>query len=218
MKRRIYINAISSLVQVVIVTIVYFVLYKYLIDKIGIEQLEIWSLILASTSILNISNLGFSSSVIKYVRKYKAHDEHQRITDIIQTSLITVGIVSGVTLLILLPFASLILKLIVPTNYLNLSQAILPYSLFCLWLNIQSGIFAATLDGFQRIEIKNIILTAGSLIYLVLTIMLVPKYGLFGVVYAQIFQVLLSFISNLILVKRIFPEYPVIKYRWHKNF
>jgi O-antigen/teichoic acid export membrane protein len=216
LKSKIFINAISSLAQVVIVTIVYFVLYKYLIDKIGIEQLGIWSLILASTSILNISNLGFSSSVIKYVAKYKALGDYEKVIKIIQTSLITVAIVAGIILIIILPFASFILRLIVPTNYLNLSLAILPYSLLSLWLNIQSGIFASALDGFQRIEIKNVILTSGSILYLALTFMLVPKYGLFGVVYAQIFQVLLSLIFNLILVKRIFPEYPLIKYHWNK--
>lgn len=108
------------------------------------------------------------------------------------------------------------MRLIVPTNYLNLSQAILPYSLLCLWLNIQGGIFAAALDGFQRIEIKNIILTSGSLLYLLLTFMLVPKYGLFGVVYAQIFQAFLSFLFNLSFVKIIFPAYPLMKYRWNK--
>jgi O-antigen/teichoic acid export membrane protein len=216
LKNKILINAISSLIQVVIVTLVYFGLYKYLLIKIGIEKLGIWSLILASTSILNVSNLGFASSVIKYVAKYKALHESQKIINIIQTSLITVSIFSGILIILLLPFASLILKLIVPSNYLILSQSVFPYSLLCLWINIQSGIFAATLDGFQRIDIKNIILTSSSIIYLFLSILLVPIYGLFGVVYAQVLQVSLSFMFNLILVKRIFPEYPIIKYHWNK--
>lgn len=217
MKNKIFFNAISSLLQVIIVTIVYFILYKYLIKKIGIEQLGIWSLILASTSVLNISNMGFSSSVIKYVAKYNTLKETNTITEVIQTSLVTVTIISGLVLLFLLPFANYILKFIIPIDYLNLSLAILPFSLLSLWLSIISGIFAATLDGFQRFEIKNAILTFCSILYLGLAIILVPVYGLFGVVYAQILQVLINFILNLIAVKKIFPEYPLIKYRWNKT-
>lgn len=214
MKNKIFINAITSLVQVLIGTIVYFVLYKYLINTIGIDQLGIWSLILSSTSILNISNMGFSSSVIKYVAKYKALENPEKITKIIQTSLISVTVISGLVLLILIPFANLILKFIVPINYLNISKAILPYSLFSLWINIQSGIFAATLDGFQRIEIKNIILISGALLYLILSFILVPVYGLFGVVYAQLLQVTIILITNLVLVKVVFPEFPIKKFHW----
>lgn len=217
MKHKIFINAISSILQIIVVTIIYFILYKYLIEKIGIDYLGIWSLILASTSILNISNLGFSSSVIKYVAKYKALNESQKIFDIIQTSLITVALVSGIALIILFPFANFILKFIIPSKYIIIGQNIIPYSFLNLWFNIVSGIFLATLDGFQRIEIKNFVLIISSILYVVLSFILVPKYGLFGVVYAQITQVILTFILSIIVVKIIFPEYQLLKFLWKKK-
>ncbi len=217
MKRKIFINAVSSLIQVIIVTLVYIVLYKYLFDKIGVEQLGIWSLVLASSSILNISNLGFSSGVIKYVAKYAALNDNQKIVDIIQTSLITVGITSGITILLVLPFAGLVLKLIVPADYLTLSLSILPYSLISLWITIISQIFTSTLDGFQRFDLKNIIVITGVVLYLGFTVILVPEYKLFGVVYAQIFQSLSILLFSLILVKKTFAEYSPFLLRWRKE-
>lgn len=61
-KRQVLINAIMSVVQIVLVSGVQFFLYRFLLKTIGVEQFGIWSLVLATTSVVNIANLGLLGS------------------------------------------------------------------------------------------------------------------------------------------------------------
>ncbi len=64
-KRQILINALMSIVQIIIISVVLFILYKFLLKTIGVEQLGIWSLVLATTSVSQIANFGLSGSVFR---------------------------------------------------------------------------------------------------------------------------------------------------------
>jgi len=66
-RRQILINAIMSVVQIVVIGIVLFILYRFLLNTIGVEQLGIWSLVLATTSVTQIASFGLSGSVVKFV-------------------------------------------------------------------------------------------------------------------------------------------------------
>jgi|GEM_PF-4686229 len=58
-KKRIFVNGISSLIQVIITALTYFFLYKYLYKYLGADQLGLWSLILATTSIVSLGGGGY---------------------------------------------------------------------------------------------------------------------------------------------------------------
>ncbi|HSW36364.1 MAG TPA: hypothetical protein VLH18_07155, partial [Candidatus Limnocylindrales bacterium] len=64
-KRQVLINAIMSVVQVVAIGVILFILYRFLLDTIGIDKLGVWSIVLATTSVATIANLGLSASVVK---------------------------------------------------------------------------------------------------------------------------------------------------------
>ena len=70
--RRLISNAAVSVVQTVISGVVLFLLYRYLLDHLGTEQLGLWSVILASTSVARLSDLGLTGSVVKFVARYRA--------------------------------------------------------------------------------------------------------------------------------------------------
>ena len=78
-KRKIIVNAIMAIVQVVAVGIILFVLYKFLLKTIGIEDLGIWSVVLATTSVAGIGNFGLSGSVVKFVAKYVARGKGEAV-------------------------------------------------------------------------------------------------------------------------------------------
>ena len=66
-----------SLVQVVLVGISLFILYRFLLRSIGIERMGVWSVVLATTSVANVANLGISASVVRFVAKY-LHEEKKK--------------------------------------------------------------------------------------------------------------------------------------------
>ena len=216
-KRQILINAIMSMIQVAVTGGILFVLYRFLLKTIGIEQLGIWSLVLATTAVTQIANLGFSGSVVKFVAKYVAREENEKISAVIQTAFLSVGIFVALILMIGYPIAKWILSLIIPPESLPSALAILPYAFLALWIMIIASIFQAGLDGYQRMDIRSILLMGGTLLHLLLCFMLAPKYGLMGIAYARIIQNITILFSSWFLLKRYLPSIPIFPYKWDRN-
>ena len=216
-KRQVLINAVMSIIQIVIIGIVIFILYKFLLVTIGIKKMGIWSLILATTSVAQIANFGFSGSVVKFVAKYTALKENQNASNVIQTAAISLGVFVGFLLLFAYPAFTKILGFIVASDSLSLALDILPFALFSFWLMIIVSVFQAGLDGFQRIDLRSIILTCSSILNLIFCVMLAPSYGLMGVAYARVAQMLLTLIAMWIVLK-FYIKLPIVPCKWNKQF
>lgn len=212
-KRQILINAIMSVVQIVVISVVLFILYRFLLNTIGVEQLGIWSLVLATTSVSQIANFGLSGSVVKFVAKYIARGEDERVSAVIQTATLSIGVFVAVVLLVGYPVALWVLGLIVPSKSYVLSLSILPFALFAIWLMMITSIFQSGLDGYQRIDLRSFLLMGGAVLNLLLCFILVPTYGLLGVAYARIIQYFTILFSSWILLKRCLPSLPILPYK-----
>src|SRR5271165_2491820 len=120
-------SVIASIIQVIVSGLVFFVLFKYLFVKIGIEQIGVWSLVLATTSVSRVGELGLSAGVVRFVAQARANDNERRAEDVVQTVAITLCIFMGGVLLALYPLCVFFLgKLISPNNF-ALAVGILPY-------------------------------------------------------------------------------------------
>jgi len=216
-KQQVFINAIMSMIQVVVIGGILFVLYRFLLKTIGIEQLGIWSLVLGTTAVTQIANLGLSGSVVKFVAKYVAKGENENVSSVIQIAFLSVGIFMALILTIGYPIAKWILSLVILPESLPSALAILPYAFLALWTMIVTSIFQAGLDGYQRIEIRSILLMGGALLHLLLCFMLAPRYGLMGIAYARVIQNFTILISSWILIKRYVPLLSIFPSKWNKN-
>lgn len=217
MKSKIHINAVFSLLQVIITSLIILISYKYLITKLGVEKLGVWSLIVASVSILNVGSLGLSSTLVKYVAKYLIINNRGKISSIIQTALITVVIVSIVLLAIVYALANILLKTIVPPDQILLATRLLPFSLLNVGLLLPAGIILSALDGAQKIYFRNLLLITSSILFLILVFFLVPLFDLLGVVYAQLWQSVFILFFGWFTLRRVFPFLPLLPYRWEQN-
>jgi len=216
-KRRVFINAIMSLIQIILVAGILFFLYRFLLKTIGVDQLGIWSLVLATTSVTQIANFGFSGSVVKFVAKYAARGDERSVSGVIQTAALSLALMMGTFILIGYPVIKWVLSLVVPSNSLTYAISILPYALVSLWLTTITGVFQSGLDGFQRIYIRNFIVMGGSLFFAIICFIFARKYGLIGLAYAQIINNAMILILSWILIKRLLPVLPVIPYQWDKS-
>ncbi len=214
-RRRLIINAIMSLTQIVVIGGVLFTLYGFLLRTIGIQQLGIWSIVLSTASVASIVNLGLSASVVKFVAKYLARGEKETVVRIIQTSVISIGIIFGVVLLIVYPFANVLLSFVVPIAGIKEAVSILPYALLSLWIVVISSVYQSALDGYQRVDLRCLLLMAGSVIHLALCFMLVPGHGLMGLAYAQVVQSCLVLIGSWLTLKKRLPLLPAAPYQWN---
>jgi O-antigen/teichoic acid export membrane protein len=216
--RQVFLNAATTFAQVIGSAAALFFLYRFLIRTIGIEELGIWSLVLATTSVVTLANQGFSASIVKFVAKYAAWNRAEDVSVLIQTVVISMGLALGAFSLVLYPAAKCILQAVIPTSLFGEALAILPYAFVTLWLNVVGGIFLAGLAGYELITRKNYVLFGSAILYWGLCIAFVPRYGLLGLAYAQLAQALLALAVVWILLRRINPYLPVFPYRWNHAF
>jgi len=216
-KQQIFSNMVMSVGQVIVTGGVLFILYHFLLNSIGIKQLGIWALVLSTTSAAGIASFGISGSVVKYVAKYVARGEYESVVALIQTALLSIGVVSGCVLLIAFPLFHSILAIILSSVSLKQALLLLPYSLLSLWINIISGVLQSGLDGYQRIDIRTMITTLSTVLHFLLSIVFVPLYGLLGLAYAQLFQAGVLLVANWVFLKKVIPALPVFPYQWNRK-
>jgi len=204
--------------QIIISGGVLFILYRFLLKTIGVDKLGAWSLVLATTSVTGIAQFGLSGSVVKFVAKYKAHDDIESVSGIIQTASISLSVFIGLMLLIFYPLAKWILTFIMAEKGLSDALLILPFSLVSFWIGSVSGIFQSGIDGCQRIDQRTIVMVLSSIFYLLICMILVPQYGLLGLAYTQIGQSIFLLMGYWILLKRQVKILPIIPMKWDSKF
>lgn len=212
-KSKITFNALSAIIQVVIVGIVYLILYKYILTQIGIKLLGVWSLIIATTSVVSLANFGISSSIVKFVSTYNTRKRTDLIIKLIFTSLIFTILTYAVISIIIYFLGTRLLHLIIEEGYINTAITILPFSLISLILNAISGVFNSAIDGIQKNYIKSYIIVFSSIFLLFTSILLTPKFGILGLVYAQIFQSIFVLMITIISFKKLF--HISVNFRWN---
>ncbi|HVB85812.1 MAG TPA: lipopolysaccharide biosynthesis protein [Candidatus Dormibacteraeota bacterium] len=216
-QRQLFLNALTTSIQVIASAAILFLLYRFLIRAIGMERLGIWSVVLATTSIVALAHQGFSTSIIKFVAKYAARENFGEVSTLIQTVVLSIGPAVALIAAGFYPLARWVLALVVPRAHFAEACAILPFALVCLWCNIMQGILQAGLAGQQWITLCNYLELGGSLSYLLLAFALVPAHGLEGLAVAQALQAAVFVALSWILLRRKLPQLPLIPHRWNRN-
>ena len=207
-------NALTTFAQVIGSAAVLFFLYRFLIRSIGVERLGIWSLVLATTSIVTLANQGFSTGIVKFVAKYAARDDSSRVSSLIETALLSMAVAVGAISLLLYPVGSFALRAILPAARFPEALAILPFALLSLWLNLCASVLQAGLAGHERITHRNSLVLGASAVYLALAIRLVPSRGLLGLAEAQLLTASLSLAAAWIFLRRQIPQLPLLPHHW----
>lgn len=165
---------------------------------------------------MTLANQGFSTSIVKFVAKYVAQGEPDRISALIQTAISSIAPALTVICVVLYPTSLWILELVIPPNRMGDARAIQPYALLSLWVNIVGSILLAGLTGYEVITQRIYVVFGGSAIYLLLVCMWAPKYSLLGVAYAQTVQAVACFLGSWTLLRRKISRFPVIPRHWDR--
>jgi O-antigen/teichoic acid export membrane protein len=214
---RIAVNVASSVIQVIITGLVYFFVYRILVLRLGVDLLGVWSLIVATASISNLSNLGFSSAVIKYVAEYNARGDPERINRIINTSIISIALLFFFLGIIIYLLAYFFIDRLIDEQYVEIAMAVLPISLSGLFFFSSANVISSALEGFQKNYIRNFAFSITSVFYLVLAIFLIPKAGLRGLALAQVLQIIALLTICYHYLKRISPGFGIRRMKWDRE-
>lgn len=216
-KSKLFFNSIAAIGQVLIVGIVYLVLYRYLLVTLGIELLGVWSLIIASTSLALIANFGISTSIIKFVATYYARNDFDRLRKLIFTAAVfIIGTYSIISVVILIA-GTYVLPHFIEAKYLPIALEILPFSLLSLIINALGGVISSCLDGIQKNYIKSYIVSFSSIVLFALSVLLTPKFGLKGLIFAQIFQAIIVLVASIYYLSKSIKSIFTLQWNWSKS-
>lgn len=215
-RRQILLNALTTFAQIACNAAILFFLYRFLVHAIGLAGLGIWSLVLATTSVVALANQGFSTSIVKFVAQYAARESPADVSSLVQTAELSLGVGVGLLLLVLYPAAKWGLALILPHANLSSAYEILPYAVASLWINVTGSVLQAGLAGHEFITECNYVDVGGSALYFILALALVPSRGLLGLGYAQLAQAIACFLSIWSLLRRRVAGLPIIPRKWSR--
>lgn len=212
--KRLTINALSAVIQVIFTALLYFFLYKYLLLHLGIKLLGVWSLILSFSSIANLANLGLTSGLVKFVAEYIAESRHDKIGSLVFTALLSLAALFTLVSITIILGASPLLNLVIEKKFYEIAMSILPWSLASLCLNACSGAFTSALEGYQKNYLRNFLYIVSGILFFTCTILLTPVYHLQGVAMAQFLQSLFVLILSAILMIRVHDSNKIKTWRW----
>jgi O-antigen/teichoic acid export membrane protein len=216
-KKTISVNILFSILQIFITGLSYYFLYKFLLQKIGTDLMGVWAIVLSVSSSANIANFGIGTGVVRYTAKFKVNNELHEINQLLHTSLLFIALVFGTICAVLFIVAPFWLHSVIAGNFYNDAIQLIPYSLACLLVNALSGIFLSCIDGLQKNFIRSILYIVSFSILLGSSYVLVPRYGLMGVAYAQFIQSVFLFIGSAVMLKVVFKPLQLFPLKWNKQ-
>ena len=210
-------NAGSSLAQLIVATISLFVLYRVVLDILGPREFGIWSLVMAATSMVGLANMGLTGSMVKHVAEMRGAGEFERLSGMVETIVISVALLSALLSVAGYPLIKAYFAVTLPADAYRSAVLIMPIALVAFCLSMITGIYQSVLYGCHLIVQRNAILMFESVSFLGLSLVLAPRYGLFGLVYARAAQNLITLLLSIFILKRHLPFLPLIPLRWKKN-
>jgi O-antigen/teichoic acid export membrane protein len=181
-------NAVLVVLQAIVNGVALFILYWYLLELLGADQVGLWSVVLATASASRLSEFGFAGGATKFIAQAIAHGDSGRATVMIKTAFTSVSVALGAVVIIIYPLAKAVLALVVPAEVHSQAVSLIPYAIASVWLSGMSSVLMASLDGCHRADIRAVLSMVSSFAYLGLIFLLAPMYGIVGLGLAQLGQ------------------------------
>lgn len=207
-------TAALSVAQVVIAggALVFF--YRYLIDAIGVAAVGVWGVVLATTSVGRMADFGLSGGISRFVAKARAQGNMVGAAIYVETAAVSSGIASGLLVAVAFPVLNAYLSAVLPENSLPVAMAMLPYALFAFWTTSVAGVYLGGLDGVLRVDLRNLLMIASSVLQVGFGILFVHSNGIMGLAYAQATQALIVLCLTLVVLRRTLPTLSPVPVKW----
>jgi O-antigen/teichoic acid export membrane protein len=219
-KKQILRNVGSSWSALAINVIVGIFLSPFILHRLGDAAFGIWVLIFSVTGYYGLFDLGIRSSIIRYVSKYTATDEREKLTGFINTALFSytgIGIVSMALTTVLSSSVERVFK--IPQGMHSQARLLLLMVGASVSFGFPLGVFGGMLEGLQRFYLLNWTSIGATLARAVLIVYFLHRgYGLLTVALITVGLPILSSILRGIIVFRLCPVPLGLKYVDRESF
>ncbi len=214
MNRLLFRNAFLSVVEALCAAASLFILFRLVILDLGVAAVGAWSLVAATLSLSTIADIGVGGSLQRFVPAALSRGQPTEAVRYVETSLVTVSALYAAISVLGWPLFGFLLASSVKGADQALVLTILPYSLVSFWLANVASVFLIGLASVQRYDLRSMTSIGGMVVQLVAAVLLIPRMGLVGLVWAQILQNLFLLAGGFITLKRKMPDLTWLPYRF----
>jgi O-antigen/teichoic acid export membrane protein len=186
--RRLAKNALFSVAQVVLSAFVLFEFYRLLTRHLGVDDIGLWSLVMASTAVARMSEFGLGGGVVKFVAGDIGAGKPGQAARTVAMAVVMVAPVVSMACIALYPALESVLGHAVPEHAIPAALALLPYALAALVAATVANVFLGALDGCQRSDLRAVVQVGAALVQLGAAYVLVPTGGIVSLGPVQLIQ------------------------------
>ena len=155
-KTQILKNVGSSWSALAINIVVGILLSPFIVHRLGDVAFGIWILIFSITGYYGMFDLGIRSSIVRYVSKYTATNETEKLARHVNTSLFTYTVIGSLAMIVTVALAASIDRIFrVPPAMQTQARWLMLMAGGSVALGFPLGVFGGILDGLQRFYLTN---------------------------------------------------------------
>lgn len=179
--------------------------------KVGTEGYGIWALTGVIASYQVFVDFGLTTAIIRFVAKEAANKDFGAISEYVVVALgIYIVFPSILVFLIILLRYPLVVNILGIKQNIETATFLITLAAISSLLNMIAGIFKSIIDGMQRMDISNILLTIQVILSAIGTVFFLQYgFGLKGLAINLLVMSILSLIANMYFSKIALPEYKI---------
>src|SRR6202162_259097 len=206
-KRQILKNVGSSWSALAVNVMVGIFLSPFILHRLGDAAFGIWVLIFSVTGYYGLFDLGIRSSIIRYVSKYTATDDREKLTQFVNTALFSYTCIGVVSMLLTTLLSSSVEHLFkIPSDMHAQARLLLLMVGASVSLGFPLGVFGGMLEGLNRFYILNWTSIGSTLLRAALIVHFLNRgCGLITVAMITVALPILSSILRAVVVFRLCP-------------
>ncbi|GAB5447977.1 oligosaccharide flippase family protein [Gymnodinialimonas sp.] len=191
---------VLSLAESLVLVVSYFVALRMLIQHSGIEYAGLWSLTMGFVTLIRVLDLTGATGLARMVA-LKRDDPRQAAEYIDTLSLIVLVFYSLFVIASYVPLHRFFESFLEPAMQAE-GLAVFAVAMIALPINLVNAAQISAVDGIGRADMRAIINMASMVLFLFLTWILLPQYGILGMAYAQISQFAVALLASRIFLAR----------------
>jgi O-antigen/teichoic acid export membrane protein len=173
-------------------------LSPFILHRLGDEAFGLWILIFSATGYYGLFDLGIRSSIVRYIAKYSATEEHDELNRLVNTAMFSyssIGVLTMAVTLIATHYVNSIFR--IPPEFVATARWLLLMVGTSVSLGFPLGVFSGILEGLQRFYLLNFTSVSSTLLRaLVIVLALQHGRGLLTVALITVSLPLLSALVN----------------------
>jgi O-antigen/teichoic acid export membrane protein len=199
-------NALLSVGQTIAAAALLVLLYRAMVNELGLELIGLWSTLIALCSFGRAGEFGMAATAVRWVARAMASEEKEKAAHVIWLCALMTAVGLSIVFTIAIP-AILYAIDNVPslTPYSQQVNSYLVVIVVATFFNALANVFLGAIDGCQRFGIRVFINVGANTVFTVGAIALMPTFKFSALPWLYLLQSIVLMTSSLIAVRSLIP-------------